>query len=58
MTLHANMKAENVVVMSGVDIYHHQHQIPSEKRGIFYNIIVTILIAKNSALAAGEGDEI
>ena len=54
---HANMKAENVVVMSGVDIYHHQHQILSE--GNFYNIIVTILIAKNSALAAGaERDEI
>ena len=54
------MKAENVVVMSGVDIYHHQHQILSENEGNFsiYNIIVTILIAKNSALAAGEGDEI
>ena len=35
MTLHANMKAENVVVMSGVDIYHHQHQIPSENEGNF-----------------------
>ena len=58
MTLHANMKAENVVVMSGVDIYHHQHQILSEGNFSIYNIIVTILIAKNSALAAGEGDEI